>query len=326
MKHQILLTFLWLFLGASLLSAQSYATEIFVAQDGSGDFANIQDAIDATKSFPDVRITIHIAAGVYREKVKVHSWNTKLTLKGAEEGRTIISWDDYFHSVARGRNSTFHTPTLLVQGEAFRAEDLTIENTAGPVGQAVALAVEADRCVFINCRLLGHQDTLYLAGGSVARHYFGQCYIEGTTDFIFGPATAYFEECTIHSKSSSYITAASTPEGQAFGFVFYQCRLTAAEGVDGVYLGRPWRAYARTAFLECHFGEHIKPEGWHNWSDPKRESTTFYAEYNNTGPGAILESRVGWCHQLSRRQARKYRPEHVFEACPLSPMVDYGHN
>ncbi|MBN2181853.1 MAG: hypothetical protein JW715_08045, partial [Sedimentisphaerales bacterium] len=268
-----------------------YQTEIHVAQDGGGDFTTIQEAIDGTKSFPDTRITIYIEDGVYEEKVKVHTWNNRLTLKGESADGVIIRWGDFFKKINRGRNSTFHTATLLVQGDDFRAENLTIENTAGPVGQALALSVEADCCMFENCRMLGNQDTLY-ADGANARQHYRNCYIEGTTDFIFGGATALFENCTIHSKSNSYITAASTPEGRSYGFVFIECKLTAADGVNRVFLGRPWRSYAKTVFVKCEMGSHIRPEGWNNWGSPDKERTVFYAEGGNTGPGADTTKRV----------------------------------
>ncbi len=312
-----------LLLGLTNIGLSQYKTEIYVAPDGSGDYTTIQEAIDNTKSFPDKPITIYIKPGIYKEKVKVHAWNNHLTLKGEDSANTIISWDDHFKKIDRSRNSTFFTPTLLVQAEDFRAENLTIENTAGAVGQAVALAVEADRCVFINCRMLGHQDTLYV-DGSNTRQYFKDCHIEGTTDFIFGQATALFENCTIHSKSNSYITAASTPEGRPFGLVLLDCKLTADPGVGAVYLGRPWRDYARTAFIHCEMGGHIRTEGWDNWSSPAREKTTFYAEYDNSGPGADLKGRVKWSHKLSKKQAKKYNREHILKAFKLPEMsTDY---
>ena len=303
----------------SFVSAQ-YATEMLVALDGSGDYQSIQAAIDASKSFPDQHITIHVKAGVYEEKVKIHSWNTNLSLRGENPETTIIRWGDHFDKIKRGRNSTFHTATVLVQANNVQLEGLTIENTAGPVGQAIALAVEADQVTVVNCRLLGHQDTLYAAGANARQHY-EQCYIEGTTDFIFGPATALFSNCTIHSKSNSYITAASTPPGRAFGFVFLHCQLTAAPQVKEVHLGRPWRSHAKTAFLYCEMGAHILPQGWDNWSRPANEQTAYYAEYSNTGPGAQTAQRVAWAHQLKRRQARQYQPDAVLApfALPLMP-------
>ncbi|MCB9274193.1 MAG: pectin esterase [Lewinellaceae bacterium] len=288
-----------------------YATEITVAQDGSGDFTSIQDAVDASKAFPGQRITIHIKSGTYREKVKIHAWNTMLSLIGEGADKTVITYNDHFNKIARGRNSTFHTYTMLVQGNDFRAEGLSIENTAGPVGQAVALSVEADRCVFENCTFTGHQDTLYVAGEG-ARSYFHNCYIEGTTDFIFGAGTAVFEQCRIHAKSDSYITAASTPKGIPYGLVFLKCSITAAEGVKGVYLGRPWRPYAKTVFLNCEMSGQVQPEGWHHWEAPEKEPNVYYAEYRSTGAGARPASRASWPHQLNRRQSKKYTLDHIF--------------
>jgi len=306
---RILNIFLFLLVFCPAVYAQ-YKTEIHVVPDGTGDFTTIQEAIDGTKSFPDTRITIYIKNGMYEEKVKIHTWNSRLTLKGESPDGVIIRWDDYFKKMDRGRNSTFHTATLLVQGDDFRAENLTVENTAGPVGQALALSVEADRCVFENCRMLGNQDTLY-ADGANARQHYKNCYIEGTTDFIFGGATALFENCTIHSKANSYITAASTPQGRPFGFVFLKCKLTAADGVNKVFLGRPWRSYAKTVFVECDMGGHIRPEGWHNWNSPEKERTVFYAEGGNTGPGADTANRVSWAKVLTDEEVKKYCAKEV---------------
>lgn len=284
--------------------------EITVAQDGSGDFTSIQAAIDATKAFPDKRIIIYVKNGVYREKVRIPSWNNLLSLIGEDPGKTIISWDDHFKKIDRGRNSTFFTWTLLVEADDFYAENLTIENTAGPVGQAVALHVEGSRCAFKSCRILGHQDTLYLAGEQ-SMHYFVGCEITGTTDFIFGAATAVFEGCRIVSRSNSYITAASTFKGHEFGFVFIDCELEAEVGVDAVYLGRPWRPYAKTVFMNCNLGAHIRPEGWKEWSNKDQKETTFYAEFQSSGPGANTQSRVEWAHQLSTKEAGEYTTEKI---------------
>jgi pectinesterase len=197
-----------------------------------------------------------------------------------------------------------------VEADDFYASNLTIQNTSGEVGQAVALSVFSDRVVIGNCNILGNQDTLY-ASGEGNRQYFKDCYIKGTTDFIFGSATALFENCTIHSKKNSYITAASTPEGIEYGFVFKNCKLTADENVTEVYLGRPWRIYAKTVFINCEMGNHIKPEGWHNWSKPEAEKTSFYGEYNCTGAGFKSQSRVSWSHQLSKSQAKDYTVENI---------------
>lgn len=285
---------------------------VVVSKDGSGDFTTIQEAIYASKSFPYQRVIINIKNGVYNEKVHVYSWNTNVSLIGESKENTIIAFDDYFGKINLGRNSTFHTSTVLVDGDDFVAKNLTIKNTSGPVGQAVALSVDANRCYFENCAFLGNQDTLYTSGEGFMQ-YFKNCYVEGTTDFIFGEATVLFESCTIHSKSNSYITAASTPKTQEFGYVFKNCQLTADEKVTEVYLGRPWRLYAKTVFINCTMGKHIKPEGWHNWSKKEAESLTFYAEYNCTGEGFQPEKRVSWSHQLKKSEAKKYKREDIFK-------------
>lgn len=300
---------------AALLAAQPVLAEdiryrLVIAQDGSGDFKSIQAAVDSAKAFPERRITLHLKNGIYAEKVKIHEWNTRLSLIGESRDGTIITHDDHFDKIDRGRNSTFHTATLQVDGDDFHAGNLTVKNTAGPVGQAIALAVNADRASFHNVSFAGDQDTLYLTGAG-KRLYFRDCYIEGTTDFIFGRATALFDRCRIHSKADSYITAAATPEGVAHGFVFRDCTLTAAPGVSRVYLGRPWRSHARTVFIDTEMGAHILPEAWHNWSRPEAEQTVFYAEHGNTGPGAATDKRVEWSYRLSARQARKYTPEKI---------------
>lgn len=279
-----------------------------VAGDGSGDYTTIQAAIDDAKSFPPQRITIFVKNGRYHEKVKVHEWNTDITLIGESKDQTVITYDDYFGKINSGINSTFHTYTLLVEGDGFVARNLTIKNSSGDVGQAVALSVHANNAIIINCNILGNQDTLYVSGNGF-KMYFENCLIEGTTDFIFGGATAWFEKCTLHSLKNSYITAASTPEGTAFGLVFNNCKLTAAGGVTAVYLGRPWRPYAKTVFINCQMDGHIKPEGWHNWNKPNAEKTSFYAEYNCSGAGYRPSDRVVWSHKLTKKQVKTYTVE-----------------
>lgn len=289
-------------------SAQEYRTSYVVAQDGTGDYKTVQEAIDVVKHFPDKRITIQLKPGIYKEKVEIYSWTSNISLLGEKAETTIITFDDYS---GKGSINTFKSYTVKVAGNGFRAENITFENSAGPVGQAVALHVEADQAIFKNCRFLGNQDTIY-TGGDSSRQYFVNCYIEGTTDFVFGAATTVFENCDIVSKKDSYVTAASTTQGKAFGYVFLNCKLTAIEGVNKVYLGRPWRSFAKTVFINCELGSHILPEGWHNWSKPDAEKTSFYAEYKSRGPGAIVSSRVAWSHQLSAKEAKGYTLKMIF--------------
>lgn len=288
----------------------SIKTKIIVAQDSTGDFTNIQDAVDAAKAFPPEPITIFIKNGTYNEKVRIPSWNTNLSFIGEDVQNTIIVWDDYFKKINRGRNSTFFTYTMKVEADDFHAENLTIENSAGPVGQAVAIHVEGNRCSFKNCKFLGNQDTAYLTGEN-SHQLFTHCIVSGTTDFIFGSATVVFKECTIISKSDSYITATSTTKGKDVGFVFMNCKLMAEKNVSKVYLGRPWRPFAKTVFIECELGEHICPEGWKEWSNTENLKTTFYAEYNNYGKGADTKKRVEWANILSRQDAKNYTLENI---------------
>ncbi len=298
-----------LLVSAFQISAQDkYA--FTVSQDGKGDFTSIQKAIDASKAFPDKRVTIFVKNGTYKEKLVVPSCNTLLTIIGESVEKTIITFDDYFNKINRGRNSTFYTYTLKVEANDFILSNITVENSAGSVGQAVALHVEGDRCVFSNCRFLGNQDTMY-AAGRFSRMFFSNCYIEGTTDFIFGEATALFVNCELHSKTESFITAASTTEGKPYGFVFQECKLTAAPGVQKVFLGRSWRSFAKVAFLNCDMGDFIRPEGWNNWSKQENEKSVLFAEYQNRGAGAAVNNRVPWSVKLSAEEAAKYTKEKI---------------
>lgn len=253
---------------------------------------------------------------MYKEKLIIPSWLTNITICGEDRDNTIITWDDHANikmpvggldseAAVKGKPmGTFRTYTLKVQGSYITLKDITIENNAAKLGQAVALHTEGDHILVQNCRLLGNQDTVYTGVGGT-RVAFYDCYIEGTTDFIFGPSIAWFQNCEIHSKANSYITAASTPAGQKYGYVFYKCRLTADKDVDKVYLGRPWRPFAATIFMDCELGKHIRPEGWHNWNNTKNEETARYAEYGNKGEGASTKNRVKWSKQLSKKEAAK---------------------
>lgn len=304
----------------TIAQQQTYPKYLTVAQDGSGNYKTIQEAVNAMRDFSQERVTIFIKKGIYKEKLVVPSWKTNIALVGESRDSTIITNDDFSgkplpggKDVTTGRDkfSTFNSYTVLVKGNDFRAENLTIQNTAGRVGQAVALHAESDRCVILNCRLLGNQDTLYV-GIDSSRQYYKNCHIEGTTDFIFGPATVVFQDCTIKSLSNSYITAASTTTRQAYGFVFFDCTLTADTAAKKVLLGRPWRPHARTVFINTNMGEHISATGWDNWRNPENEKTAFYAEYNSKGAGANPKGRAGWSHQLTKKEAKEYTLKNIF--------------
>ena len=286
-----------------------------VDQQGRGDYLTVQAAIDAAPdALHDGQYTILIKPGVYRERVII-PWNKRhLLLKGLDAMNTVIVYGNYAAKPwgsAPGTVGTSGSATMFVHAEDVTLEDLTVENDAGRVGQAVALFTNGDRFTARRCRFLGNQDTLYTFGkygedGQHIRNAFFDCYIEGTTDFIFGSSTAWFERCEIRSKADSYVTAASTLEGQPYGYVFRDCRLTADPDVEKVYLGRPWRPYAQTVFLHCELGAHIRPEGWHNWGSTDKEKTAYYAEYDCYGPGADTAARVGWAHRLSSAEAARY--------------------
>ena len=292
------------------LNAQKNFVYVYtVAKDGSGDFKFIQDAINACRVYPLKPITIKIKNGVYVEKIEIPATNTDIILLGQNVDSTIISFSDYS---GRGHHTTFTSFTAKIGGDRFRAENITFANTAGRVGQAVALHVEANKAVFKNCKFLGNQDTIF-GGTEESNQYFENCMIEGTTDFIFGPSTMVFNNCTIRSKSNSYITAASTAKDKAFGLVFLNCKLVADSGVSKVLLGRPWRSYAKTAFINCDFGNHIAPIGWNNWGNMENETTTTYVEYNNTGNSANTAQRAKWAKQLTDKEAKAYTLENIFK-------------
>ena len=288
--------------------AQERQDTIVVSRDGTGNFRTLQEAIESARAFMDYTVTIYVRNGVYKEKVIVPSWVENIDIIGEDRDKTIITYDDHANINKMG---TFRTYTVKVEGSDITFKNLTIENNAAQLGQAVALHTEGDRLKFINCRILGNQDTIY-TGAKFTRLYFKDCYIDGTTDFIFGPSTALFEDCIIHSKRNSYVTAASTPKEAKYGYVFNFSKLTAEPGVDKVYLGRPWRPYAYTLFIECELGKHIVLAGWHNWGKQSNEETARYMEYKNTGEGANASERVAWSKQLTKKEAEAVTVDAIF--------------
>ena len=279
---------------------------IVVSRDGTGDFRTVDEAIEVCRAFMEYHKVISVKNGVYKEKLIIPSWLTNIELCGEDAEKTIITYDDHANINKMG---TFRTYTLKVEGSDIMLKNITIENNAAKLGQAVALHTEGDRLLFINCRFLGNQDTVY-TGVAGTRLYFLNCYIEGTTDFIFGPSTAWFEGCLIKDKSNSYVTAASTPKDQKYGYIFNNCKITADEGVSKCYLGRPWRQYAYTLFMNCEIGGHILPVGWNDWK--KDHASIRYMEYNNHGAGADTSQRADWSHQLTKKEAKQITIQTVF--------------
>ena len=328
MKLKLTLLSLILALAAGASAADKYDNPdtIVVARDGTGEFRTVSEAVEVCRAFMEYHKVIYVKKGIYKEKLIIPQWLTNIEILGEDRDATVITYDDHANIVnpLTGKGmGTFRTYTVKVEGSSITFKNITIENNSARLGQAVALHTEGDRLIFINCRLLGHQDTVY-TGIAGTRLFFKDCYIEGTTDFIFGPSTAWFENCEIHSRANSYITAASTPQDRPYGYVFNNCRLTADADIDKVYLGRPWRAYGYTLFMNCDMGRHIRPEGWHHWQK-ERQQTARYMEYNNRGEGAATDKRAAWTRQLTKKEAQKITMETVFAindtwapSCPKS--------
>ena len=295
--------------GVLSLATQAFAADgkpIVVNQDGSGDFRTIQTAIDSVPKNSTTRQIISIAAGVYRERLKIGKDVTNLTLRRLGETPAIhIVYDLHAggtNPVTGEKVGTSGSETVLVEGDGFTAENITFDNDAGAKGPAVAVRTKGDRAIFRNCDFSGWQDRLYTNG---KRLYFADCRISGRVDFIFGKATAVFNNCEVISKGGGYVTAASTPATSKYGLVFLGCTLK-SENDEKSFLGWPWRPDAQVAYIGCTLGSHIRPEGWDNWRDPNKEKTARYAEYGNKGSDADTSKRVGWAKELTEAEAAEY--------------------
>jgi pectinesterase len=302
-----------LFVAVITTSQAQGSCDFVVAKDGTGDFYTVQQAFDAIPDFRKNVTTIFVKPGFYKEKLVLAASKTNVRLIGEDAKTTIISYDDY----ASKKNmfgeeiGTTGSSTFFVFGDGFTAEDVTFENSSGPVGQAVAVRVDGDKVKFTNCRFLGFQDTLY-PHGEKSRQYYKNCYIEGTVDFIFGWSTAVFEDCTIFcKKGGGYVTAASTLQETPHGFVFINCKITGDADSNTFYLGRPWRPFAKTVFINCFLDKQIRAEGWHNWNKPDAEKTSYFAEYHSKGPGANATSRVSWSRELAESDVRELNPQSI---------------
>jgi len=284
---------------------------LIVAADGSGQFTNVQAAIMSVPSGSRTHpVVIHLKPGAYKELIYVQREKHCFSLIGENPATTVITYNlqanlTNFDGKPLG---TFRTPSALIDADDFTAENITFENSAGAVGQALAIRVDGDRAVFRNCRFLGWQDTILLNRG---RQYFENCTIAGHVDFIFGAATAWFEQCHIQCLGDGYITAASTPVDQPFGFVFSNCKITGDKPETRTYLGRPWRIYASTIFLNTDMSDVVRPEGWNDWKKPEAHRTARYAEFNSTGPGGSPKQRVDWAKQLTKAKAAGITVEKV---------------
>ncbi|WP_312077013.1 pectinesterase family protein [Chryseobacterium sp.] len=312
-----LLLILFISITNFLLAGTDPYITVTVAQDGSGQFSSIQKAINSLRDFGPGEALVKIKAGTYHEKIVIPTSKHKITLQGENKENTIITNDDYSGKIdaLNEKMTTFNSYTVLIMADDIKVSDITIQNSSCNQGQAVSLHVEGDRFIIKNSKILGCQDTIYTAD-SHSQQYFENCYIEGTTDFIFGSATVVFKNCTIKSLANSYITAASTDQLQKFGYVFFDCKLIAKEGINKVFLGRPWRSYAQTVFINTEMGNHILPEGWNPWKGdkmfPEKEKTAYYAEFGSKGKGGKTDKRVAWSHQLTKKEAKKYTLKNIF--------------
>lgn len=303
------------------MSANPRFYDAVIYEDGSGTQTNLQDAIAAAPDNGTNTFSILINPGAYQGQIIVPKTKKHIRFVGEDVDRTILTYAFNVNEPPSGETYPFN-PGVVIAGDDFSAENITLQNTSGDHGQALALRVDGDRETFNHCRILGWQDTLMINNG---RDYFTNCYVAGRVDFIYGSATVVFERCEIHSRNGGHITAASTPEDKPFGFVFMNCNLTgdpqpwvSPEGIlantnspPKADLGRPWRPYASVTYLNCEMGGHIKTEGWNNWRNPTNELTARYAEYNSTGPGANPDKRFKWTRQLTKEEAEKITVESV---------------
>ena len=313
-------------------------SDIVVALDGTGNYKSIQDAIDAVPDNSTKRTVILIKNGVYNtEKLLVPASKKNLSFLGEDREKTIISYHIYdckspetgnkcpADAVALWKDNKDlirTSATLTVLADDFIAENLTISNTAGPVGQALALTLRGDRISILNCTVLGYQDTIYMANDG-QRNYFKNCLVLGRTDYIYGSGIAFFSSCEIRSFGGGWITAPSTPENQAYGFVFNDCKFTYVnksprEGDDGkmVAIGRPWHAFPKVAILNSELCEQINPLGWPTtWRMSYADSSDklHLYEYNNKGKGANMSQRAKWVglRALTAAEANDYTIEKV---------------
>ncbi|KAG9456902.1 hypothetical protein H6P81_001410 [Aristolochia fimbriata] len=297
-----------------------------VAKDGSGEFATVQDAINAIPLGNTLRTIIRISPGIYKQPVYVPKTKNFITFAGLRPEDTILTWNNTANRIDHHQdsrvigNGTFGCGSAIVEGEDFIAENITFENSAPEgSGQAVAIRVTADRCAFYNCRFLGWQDTLYLHHG---KQYLRDCYIEGSVDFIFGNSTALLEHCHIHCKSPGFITAQSrkSPE-ETTGYVFLRCVITGNGGASYSYLGRPWGPFGRVLFAYTYIDGCIKPVGWNNWNKSEVEKTACFYEYRCYGPGSRTTSRVMWCRELVDEEVVQFLAHGFIDPDPRRPWL-----
>ncbi|WP_426058822.1 pectinesterase family protein [Hymenobacter sp. B1770] len=337
-RFRVLLSLLVL----ATFGSRAFAADVTVAKDGSGDFTTVQAAINAAPTGRTALYSILIKNGRYREKINIPSNKPFLQLQGESVANTILTYDDGASTIVNGvALGTQNSASVTVNAPDFSALNITFENTFGDGSQAVAVLLNADRAVFKNCRFLGNQDTLYVKGSGTPRHYFRDCYIDGNVDFIFGSSVAVFENCVVYAKTratsgSSYITAANTPAGQAYGFVFRNTTLPSNTGGTLYVLGRPWQnstgnsplAHNKTVFLKSTVGANlIQPAGWAVWDSGTDPSLITYAEFRPrhfNGNNVNTAQRVSWSRQLAASDTAQYQTSTIFGSwnpCSVAPSI-----
>ncbi|KAG0456261.1 hypothetical protein HPP92_024049 [Vanilla planifolia] len=278
---------------------------------GKGDFTSIQEAVDSIPLINLVRVVIKVNAGTYTEKVSISAMRAFVTIEGAGSDKTIVQWGDTADTTGPSGLplGTYNSATFSVNSAFFIAKNISFKNTApvpkpGAIGkQAVALRISGDTAAFLGCKFLGAQDTLY---DHLGRHYYKDCYVEGSVDFIFGNALSLYEGCHLHAIAES--TGAVTAQNRMSilddtGFSFVNCKVT---GSGALYLGRAWGIFSRVIFAYTYMDDIIVPSGWFNWGDPNREMTVFYGQYKCTGPGANYMGRVPWSRELTDEEAKPF--------------------
>jgi pectinesterase len=291
-----------------------------VAKDGTGNYTTVQAAFNAAPSNSTTRWVIYIKNGTYKEMLSLASGKNNITIYGESKTGVILTYDNYSGKINSSTGVAYSTSTsasTYIYGTDFYAYNISFQNSAGAVGQALAIYVKGDRAVFNNCQFLGNQDTYY---GHNARNYFYNCYFEGTTDFIFGSSIAWYESCQIYCKGGTSITAASTEPYVPFGYVFNKCTITGA-GTATTDLGRPWQPYASVAYINSSLSGVIKLTGWNDWGNTANDATARFGEYNNTGAGSSMTSRPSWVKRITASEAASYTVLNVMKGTYASPQV-----
>jgi pectinesterase len=318
--RKIITSIAFIVLLVSISPSAQITYDMTVAKDGSGTHTTVQAAFNAVPQNSAKRTVIYIKNGTYKENLTLATARKNVTVIGQSRDGVKLTYDNYSSKINPATGAEYGTSgssSTFIDAEGFCSLNVTFENSAGPVGQAVAIRISGDKAVFYNCNFLGRQDTWY---GIRCRILVRKCYLEGTTDFMFGASTTWFDSCQIYSYGGTALTAASTEQYVTYGYVFRYCSISGASGVSTV-LGRPWRPYSAVSFQYCSMSSCIKAAGWDNWGDVANEATARYSEYKNTGAGATTTARVTWAKQLTDAQAANYTIANVFRTTYADPPV-----